>query len=308
MNTLFENNITAKYGDRGKKWLADVPLFIKNIARQWGLSALKPVENLTYNYVLSGLQGIQPIILKIGLDHKELEQEVKTLEFFKGRSTVSILNYQTGALLLEHAIPGTSLHPFFPEKDSQSLEIACTFMQQLHRLPAPAQGAFPSLAGRVALLDKNWDIPDNYLQKARTLKTQLLATAPPSVLLHGDFHHGNILQHGDSWMVIDPQAVVGEPAYEIAIFICNPFCKLIEHPDARTIIINRIALAAEKLSIEPVRIYGWTFVHSVLAWAWSLEDGERNIQEFERLTEILDTLPTNGSHYSICHRQNQNID
>jgi streptomycin 6-kinase len=293
----FEKNIIAIYGDRGKKWLTEVPVFVKNLAHQWGLSNLKPVENLTYNYVLSGLQGIQPIILKIGLDHKELEKEVTTLKFLKSPHVVSILNYQTGAMLLEHALPGTSLHPFFPEQDTESLEIACKLMQQLHQLPGPAQGSFPSLADRVALLDKNWNIPDKYLHKARILKNQLLATAPQSVLLHGDFHHGNILQHGDSWIVIDPQAVVGEPAYEIAIFICNPLHKLIESPDVRTIIINRIALAAEKCAIDPARIYDWTFVHSVLAWAWSLEDG-RNIEEFARLTKILDTLPTNGSHYS----------
>ncbi len=285
----FKKNMIEKYGDCGKKWLADVPLFIKNLAHQWELSDLKPVENLTYNYVLSGFRGTQPIILKIGLDHKELEKEMQTLECLKSPHTVPILNYQTGALLLEHALPGTSLHPFFPEQDNQSIEIACELMQQLHRLPTPTKNLFPSLADRVGLLDKDWDIPDNYLQKARTLKTKLLATASLSVLLHGDFHHGNILQHGDSWIVIDPQAVMGEAAYEIAIFICNPLYKLIEYPDSQSIIITRIALAAEKLSIDPTRIQGWTFVHSVLAWAWSLEDG-RNIEEFARLTEILDTV------------------
>ncbi len=285
----FEKNMITRYGDHGKKWLADVPMFIQNLADQWGLSDLKPVENLTYNYVLSGVCGIQPIILKIGLDHKELEQEIKALEFFKGKYATSILHYQMGAVLLEQAAPGNSLHPFFPEKDSESLEIACKLMQQLHRIPAPAEGTFTSLAQRVVLLDKNWNIPDTYLEKARNLKTQLLATAPPSVLLHGDFHHGNILQHADSWIVIDPQAVMGEPAYEIAIFMCNPFQKLIESPDAHMIIERRIALAAKKLSIDPARIYGWTFVQSVLAWAWSLEDG-RHIKEFERLTEIFITL------------------
>ena len=287
----FEKNMIAMYGDRGKKWLADVPIFVKNLAHQWGLSNLKPVENLTYNYVLSGFRNTQPIILKIGLDHKELEKEVKALELFKGPYAVSILEYQTGALLLEHAVPGTSLHPFFPEQDSHSLTIACELMQQSHQLPTPKDSGFPSLADRVALLDKNWNIPDKYLHKARTLKTELLTTAPPSILLHGDFHHGNILQHADSWIIIDPQAVMGEPAYEIAIFMCNPLYKLIEYPDAHTIIINRIALAAEKLAIDPTRICGWTFVHSVLAWAWSLEDNGRNIKEFARLAEILDTLP-----------------
>ena len=287
----FEKNLLAIHGEKGKQWLANIPVFVQNLAHQWELSNLKPVENLTYNYVLSGMRGTQPIILKIGLDHKELEKEVQTLEFFKGPYAVHILQYQTGALLLEHALPGNSLHSFFPEKDSHSLEIACELMQHLHRIPVPEEGAFPSLADRVALLDKNWNIPDTYLHKARILKTQLLTTAPPSVLLQGDFHHGNILQHTDSWIVIDPQAVMGEPAYEIAIFMCNPLYKLIESPDAHKIITERIALAAEKLAIHPARIYSWTFVHSVLAWAWSLEDG-RNIQEFARLTEILDTLPS----------------
>ena len=286
----FEKNLIAKYGDRGKQWLATVPIFVKNLAHQWGLSNLKPVEDLTYNYVLSGFRGTQPIILKIGLDHQELEKEVKTLECFKGPYAVKILQYQTGAVLLEQALPGASLHSFFPEKDSHSLEIACDLMQQLHQLPPPKDSGFPSLADRVSVLDKSLDIPNNYLHKARALKTQLLATAPPSVLLHGDFHHGNILQHADSWIVIDPQAVMGDPTYELAIFICNPFQKLIESPDAQNIITCRIALAAEKLCIDPARIYRWTFVHSVLAWAWSLEDG-RNIEEFARLTEILDTLP-----------------
>ena len=285
----FEKNMIAIYGDRGKKWLTDVRLFVKNVAHQWGLSNLKPIKDLTYNYVLSGFRGTQPIILKIGLDHKELKREVQTLEYFKGPYAVKILQYQTGALLLEHALPGTSLHPFFPEQDNHSLEIACTLMQQLQRLPTPKEGTFPSLANRVAILDKNWNIPHKYLHKARALKAELLATAPQATLLHGDFHHGNILQHADSWMVIDPQAVVGEPAYEIAIFMCNPLYKLIESPDAHTIITNRIAFAAEKLAIDPARIQGWTFVHSVLAWAWSLEDG-RNIEEFARLTEILDPL------------------
>ncbi len=289
MNTLFEKNLITIHGEKGKQWLANVPIFVKNLVHQWKLSDLKPVENLTYNYVLSGMRGTQSIILKIGLDHQELEREVKALEYFKGPYATSILEYQTGAVLLEHALPGTSLHSFFPKQDNHSLEIACELMQQLHRVPVPEEGSFPSLANRVALLDKNWDIPDKYLQKARTLKTELLATAPPSILLQGDFHHGNILHHGNSWLVIDPQAVMGDPAYEIAIFMCNPLYKLIESSDAHNIITHRIALGARLLDTDPARIQGWTFVHSVLAWAWSLEDG-RNIEEFARLTKILDTL------------------
>ena len=54
----------------------------------------------------------------------------------------------------------------------------------------------------------------NYLQKARDIRNQLLATALDPVLLHGDLHHENIIKHGDNWVVIDSKAVTGNPAYE----------------------------------------------------------------------------------------------
>lgn len=285
----FEKNILAIYKNKGKDWLEQLPQLVQEIATQWNLTDLKPFGNLTYNYILSGLHHAKPIILKIGHDHQELAQEVKTLEYFKSPYTVKVLKYQPGILLLEQAVPGNTLHSFFPDRDNESLTIACKLLQHLHTIPPSLKNSFPSLAERVALLDKKWNIPNKYLQKARVLKTQLLATASSSALLHGDFHHGNILQHNDSWIVIDPRAIVGDPAYEIAIFICNPPYELIALPQAEKYITQRVTLAAHLLSINPHRIQAWTFVHSVLAWAWSLED-ERNVKEFEHLTNIRDPL------------------
>lgn len=56
------------YGVKGKQWLTNLPLLIAQLKIDYGLSHLKPVNNLTYNYVLSGFQGVQPIVLKLGLD------------------------------------------------------------------------------------------------------------------------------------------------------------------------------------------------------------------------------------------------
>ena len=67
MNQL-ESNIINIYGERGKAWLVDLPILVKQIASKHHLTDLQPVNNLSYNYVLSGFQGTQPIILKLGLD------------------------------------------------------------------------------------------------------------------------------------------------------------------------------------------------------------------------------------------------
>jgi streptomycin 6-kinase len=65
----FQSNISNIYGEKGKAWLDELPRLITAISSKHGLRDLKAVTNLTYNYVLSGFQGDNPIILKLGLDN-----------------------------------------------------------------------------------------------------------------------------------------------------------------------------------------------------------------------------------------------
>jgi streptomycin 6-kinase len=76
------------------------------------LSGLKPLSNLSYNYVLSGFLGNRPIILKLGLDNDALKQEASSLQAFAEFGGIKVLVAKKGFLLLEKAIPGISLIPF----------------------------------------------------------------------------------------------------------------------------------------------------------------------------------------------------
>jgi streptomycin 6-kinase len=69
-----EKNIINLYGEQGKKWLISLSEVTARIAIVHGLSNLKPVNNLSYNYVLSGIRGSHPIILKLGLDTDALKR------------------------------------------------------------------------------------------------------------------------------------------------------------------------------------------------------------------------------------------
>ncbi|MBM4212078.1 MAG: streptomycin phosphotransferase, partial [Gammaproteobacteria bacterium] len=137
-------------------------------------------------------------------------------------------------------------------------------------------------------LDKDWNIPNHYLQIARQLRDQLLKTAALDVLLHGDLHHDNILLNGDNWLVIDPKGVIGEPAYQVAAFIRNPIPELMHHADATTIIHNRITRFAAALELPSQRILDWCFVQAVLSWVWAIEDGWDTTSYFEHLTKVFD--------------------
>ena len=66
--SIFQSNITNVYGEKGKTWLDELPELVTAISSRLDLRDLKEFTNLTYNYVLSGFQGEEPIILKLGLD------------------------------------------------------------------------------------------------------------------------------------------------------------------------------------------------------------------------------------------------
>ena len=126
-----EKNIVALYGESGKRWFSNLSHLTSQIATQYGLTQLKPVKNLTYNYVMSGFQGSTPVILKLGLDIDGLKREAIALKAFSGFGVVDFLAENDGMLLLECAVPGDALNPYFPEKEHEAVLIACDCIKRL---------------------------------------------------------------------------------------------------------------------------------------------------------------------------------
>lgn len=267
---IFKSNILNLYGSLGESWLRGLPTTVSSIALRYGLAELAVVNNLSYNYVVSGFKDITPIILKLGLDTPALEREAAALKAFAGFGAARVLASEDGMLILERAIPASSLKTYFPDRDSEAIQIACTIIKKLHK--ASIDHSLPHIRYWLAALDKNWDIPPHFLQKARELRDKLLLSATGDILLHGDLHHDNILQDGTTWMVIDPKGVIGEAAFELAPFIRNPIPELLDSDKASSIIERRITTFAKILGIEETRIRDWCYVEAVLSWAWNLED------------------------------------
>jgi len=291
----FEQNIINLYGEKGRQWLDRLPNLVIQLANTYELSNLKPVNNLSYNYVLSGFQDSQPIILKLGLDIDGFKREAASLIALEGFGVVQVFSENVGLLLLECATPGVSLKSYFPEKDDEAINITANVIKRLHKALIPSPHIFPHIKDWLEALDADLKIPAQTLQKARKIRDQLLKTAGPDVLLHGDLHHDNILQNSDDWVVIDPKGVIGELAYEVAAFIRNPMPELLTHENAQKIIHNRITRFAELLELPAKRILDWCFVQAVLAWIWALEDS-CDASYFVQQTKIFDAMP--------CHLMN----
>jgi len=255
---MFHSNILNIYGERGQAWIAGLPQLVAAISSKLDLRDLIEVTNLTYNYVLSGFQGNNPIILKLGLDHEALNREAFALKRFARYGAVNVLAEDKGMLLLERAVLGTSLKSYFPDQEHESIEIACKVMKKLHQASIPEHHNLPHIQDWLTALDKDWNIPNHYLQKARKLRDQLLKTADPDVLLHGDLHHDNILKNVDDSVVIDPKGVIGSPINEIWAFVMD--------------IERDIPFIAHYFNFRTQDVFNWYFVHVILAACWNLED------------------------------------
>lgn len=297
MNVIFERNILNLYGKEGKIWLNSLPDIANLLARQWNLSNIQVFPHLSYNYVASCIQNNVPIVLKIGFDKKELSPEAAALQAFAGHGCINLLdqNLDLGALLLQKATPGTRLKKLFPEKDDYATDIMCNIIKQLQSTNNYNTKDFPHISDWLKLLENDWNLPQQYLVKARSLSKQLLATTQTNILLHADLHHENILLHeNDNWIAIDPKGAIGDPAYEVGAAIRNPIPEILNNNEAKNIIKHRIRIFAQTLGFNPERIFAWTYVQTALAACWTIND-ERESTSFINSMDILENISTDYS-------------
>lgn len=254
---ILKHNIVKIYGKHGEDWLAGLPSRIEQLQHSWGLSELKPFPNLSYNYVLQGLQGTTPIILKLSPDADLMDKEAAALNAFKGFGTVSVLSRKEGILLLERAVPGNLLKNNLPKENR--IEIACKVIERLHQAPVASKEGFPAIEEWLAAVDKEWDLPKDHLERARKLKKKLIKKdSGRKVLLHGDLHQENILSNGNDWVVIDPKGVLGDPIHEVWACVENP--------------AHDLRFLATYFGYSLQDIVEWYYVRLILASCWQAED------------------------------------
>ncbi len=272
MNHLQEN-IAHIFGQKGKDWLQSLPVIMQQLATHWGLSNLIPLDNLSYHYVIKALKEPNtPVVIKVGCDLALTEQEIKTLRHFANHGCIQLLDVHSdlNALLLEQAIPGKPLNDIHPN----TLDDYASVAKQLFSAPQPITNSFLPISHWLRALDNADDIiiPRELLNKAITLKKHLLQTADDNIILHGDLHRDNILQHRNKWIAIDPKGIVGERAFDVAAFDFITSFELENNNDIENLFKNRIHLLAHTLNLNEDRLRAWVFVRLILGAAWFLED------------------------------------
>lgn len=100
-----------------------------------------------------------------------------------------------------------------------------------------------------------------------------LLRAPHDVtVLHGDIHHGNVLDFGlRGWLAVDPKGLVGERGFDFANIFCNPDLETAGAPGR---LLRQVRVVAEAAGLDPTRLLRWILAYASLSAAWTIGEGE----------------------------------
>jgi len=181
-------------------------------------------------------------------------------------------------LLEERLFPGSMLVDL--ADDDRATKIAAGVMMAIQRPAPPADGFlslrawFDELKGlRLRFGGGTGPFAERSVALVEELLEDLFAEERPPVLLHGDFHHYNILSSERGWLVIDPKGVIGPAEYEVGPLLLNPWGTVPDEAEAIRRTQRRIAILSERLGVERERLWKWAVCHSLLSSYWDLTEG-----------------------------------
>lgn len=272
-------NIEGAFGEAGKQFLANLPALISKASQRWGLTNVQPSSTLSYNFVAFANRAGEQVVLKMGVPNREMKSEMAALRLFNGEGACRLIDDDEEKcwMLLERLKPGVMLSTL--EDDEEATHIAVDVMQKIWR-PAPKDDIFIRLTDwfdglkrlRSRFNGGTGPFNEKLVGRVEHSVKEFFAENHKPVLMHGDFHHFNILSSERGWLIIDPKGVIGPAGYEVGPLLINPWGDLLKMNNYRRMTERRIDILHERLGFERERIREWGLAHAILSAWWSLED------------------------------------
>ncbi len=152
-------------------------------------------------------------MLKIAVEAEE-KWGAALMVWWGGDGAVRVLAHEGDALLLKRASGEGSLVEMSRNgRDDEASRIICTVAAHLHAPKTSPPPALLPLSHWFRELNPAASKYGGILVQAAAMADELLAEPHDVVVLHGDIHHGNILDAGPrGWLAIDPKRLVASAA------------------------------------------------------------------------------------------------
>ncbi|MGE0120245.1 MAG: aminoglycoside phosphotransferase family protein [Dongiaceae bacterium] len=212
-----------------------------------------------------------PAMLKIAVEAEEKRGGL-LMAWWDGQGAARVLEQDSDALLLERAEgKGSLLEMTVNGRDDEASRIICAVVARLHeRRGHPPPDLIP-LARWFQDLAPAAAERGGILTLCAATAQRLLDAPQDIVVLHGDIHHGNILDFGPrGWLAIDPKRLIGERGFDYANLFCNPELATVAAPGR---LARQLDVVVEASGLDRRRLLEWILAYAGLSAAWFLSDG-----------------------------------
>jgi streptomycin 6-kinase len=239
---------------------------------RWGLTPDGAAFASLAGRLLPVRQAGAAAILKLSHASEEIAGGA-LMEWWGGDGAARVLARDGEALLLERATGAGSLAEMARGgDDDEATRILCAAGERLHAARAAPLPA--SLVPLQTWFRQLWPAAEAhgglYAKSAAAART-LLAEPREVGVVHGDLHHGNVLDFGPrGWLAIDPKGLVGERSYDYPHIIMNPDVQTATAPGR---LARRVQVISEAAYVEPRRLLAWIVAYAGLSASWTLGDG-----------------------------------
>jgi streptomycin 6-kinase len=229
----------------------------RRAAEEWGVELGPPFGLARYSYVAPAGHDA---VLKVAWEgDDESLHEPEALALWAGDGAVRLLRSDstTRALLAERALPGDDISQL-PEEEALAIAVALAT-----RLWRRADAPFRWIGDHV----QRWlDAEESELTP---LARELYAAFEPSRtwLVHGDFHHHNVLRHGNGHVAIDPKPYLADREYDVPSFLWNP----LEYEMTDSAKTERRIAAFVAAGLDEHKIRAWTAIRGAYLGASAAE-------------------------------------
>ncbi len=225
--------------------LAETKATAERVAVEWGLKLGAPFALSRYSYVAPVADDA---VLKVSwAEDEESLDESDALTLWGGNGAVQLLRADKSrrALLEERAVPGDDISGL---PDHEATAVAVDIATKLWvRAGEPFR----------------WvgDYVPRWLDDDQGVLTPLARELYESLgvgrewLVHGDFHHHNILRHGDRFVAIDPKPYLADREYDVYTWLHNPLPYTMDRETTE----QRIAAFAAA-GLDDYRIRAWAII------------------------------------------------
>ncbi|WP_157109066.1 aminoglycoside phosphotransferase family protein [Cryobacterium arcticum] len=254
----------------------------------WGVTPAGPPQLTPSSELVAGSRQGRAVMLKIALVDEEV-RGAALLDWWGGHGAAPVLEREDRAILMLRATgPGDLAGMAASGRDAAATQILVQTAMALHANPAPTAQDGVELVNL-----RHWfhdllatDSDDPLLRRAAALAERLLTTTTTAdvAVLHGDIHHGNVLDFGDHWAAIDPKGLIGHRAFDFANILCNP-----TEADALAHLGDRVDSIGRQAGIAPEVLIEWTIAWCGLSvvWAGPAVDGSWHARSARAVAERL---------------------